>query len=35
VFALDNFTSGISVGISTTYNGASAGTAASVVLFYK
>ena len=34
-FALSNFSSGISVGISTTYNGASAGTSAAVVLFYK
>jgi hypothetical protein len=33
--ALNNFTTGISLGISTTYNGASAGTAASVVAFYK
>ena len=30
-----NFTTGISVGISTTYNGASAGSSASVAMFYK
>jgi len=34
-FALDNFTTGISLGISTTYNGATAGTAAAVIAFYK
>lgn len=32
--ALANFSLGISLGISTTYNGASAGTAAAVVAFY-
>jgi hypothetical protein len=35
MFPMSAFATGLSVGISTTYNGASAGTAAAVVLFYK
>lgn len=33
--AISNFGTGISAGISTTYNGATAGTAAAVVVLYK